>query len=244
MRLGLVTAIWQRPHLTKAWLAYYRRAAAMLEDIGVDLVGAVAGSDGERSRSLCEDVGFFYVEFPNQPLGAKVNAALGLLRDHDVDAALLVGSDDWLSHDLLRTYVELVVGGHDYMRLRDLFVLDADSRRCVRIQGRNGAGRVVGRQILDALGWELWPSESARGLDVQMAKRARAHATKSWGRLHSQLQRKAVAVDVKTHTNLRSFSYVARHSAERVDPERVLGCFAGVDRRELESAMELEAELR
>ena len=244
MKLGLATAVWQRPHLTKAWLSYYRRAATMLEGVGVELVCAAAGSEEKRSRSLCENAGFLYLETANRPLGAKVNGSLGLLRGLRIDAALLVGSDDWLSHDLLRTYVELIADGFDYIRLRDLFVLDADTRRCVRLQGRNGVGRVVAAHILDALRWELWPPGSSRGLDSQMAMRARAHARRTWGKKHASLGEKAVAVDIKTHTNLRSFSYVAGHSTERVDPERVLGCFVGVDRRELEEAMELEAELR
>lgn len=226
-------------------LRYYMRAADALLPDGIMLTGAIAGSEGELSRQLCNGTGFLYVESPNRPLSRKWNSAVKLLRECQPDAILIVGSDDWLSHGLLRAYARFLRDGCDYVALKDVYLIHANTKRCLLFTGTTGVARMIRRDILDRLQWQLWPDTLNRSLDRVMGYRLDADGvtpSQPWNGSMAQVAQDAVAVDIKTTTNLWSFRLLARLT-DKVSscpyPE-VMRHFNDIDRAEMEAAMQLE----
>lgn len=180
LRLGYVTAMWGRPQLTgkvfRAVADLRRRLAPAL-----DLVPAVCGSEGARSRQLAEDCGFMYVERPNEPLGAKWNAALDLLRTREVAGVCVFGSDDLANAAYVEALRAAIAAGCGLAGLTSLYFLDGPRGRLLHWRGYPadagrtvGAGRFIHARILDALDWKLWPDAYNRGLDGAMQARLAA----------------------------------------------------------------------
>lgn len=176
-RIGLVTAMWQRPALTRL---VFRHVARLREELAgeMEIVPAAAGSEGDESRKIAEECGFLYAEVPNAPLGAKWNAALGILRDRNVDGVCIFGSDDLANAAWFRLLRKHVDAGADRLGVRGMHFFDQPTGRLVDWGGylppkegdTPGAGRFLHRRILDAVGWKLWPDMAAKGLDgLQLA---------------------------------------------------------------------------
>ena len=104
---------------------------------------------------------------------------------------------------------------------------------------------MIRRDILDRLQWQLWPDTLNRSLDRVMGYRLDADGvtpSQPWNGSMAQVAQDAVAVDIKTTTNLWSFRLLARLT-DKVSscpyPE-VMRHFNDIDRAEMEAAMQLE----
>ena len=63
----ILTCIWKRPKLTRIVLSHYRALKKELKgEINLELVAV--GSEGERSKDICEESEFNYFEYENQPM--------------------------------------------------------------------------------------------------------------------------------------------------------------------------------
>jgi len=242
--IAIATCVWRRPHLTRAMLEYYKRAAEALDSHGVVLTGAVAGSEDDDLRSPCLDAGFLYTSSPNRPLAKKWNAAVALLREQRPDAVLVIGSDDWLSHGMLSGYARLLRDGHDHVSLCDLYLLDAETRRCSRFRGLTGVGCMLRRDVVERLQWQLWPEQLNRSLDNGMKRRLSAMqpgVSKPWIGEMAEVGQDATAIDVKTSTNLWNFDRLSRsEKCADCSPQEALRHFSDLDLSALEFAMQQE----
>lgn len=201
-------------------LAYLR---ARLKGI-MELVPAVAGSEGDASREIAERHGFLYMETENQPLGAKWNAALSLLRDQDVDGVVILGSDDLINEHYFHVLKRTLREGCPIVGLDTFFVLDAQRGRMMEWLGyvppregeSVGAGRFLRRDILNRLDWELWQNNLNSGLDASMWRRLRVDAARRelpfTNRVLDCRAEGIVLVDVKTSTHLNCMEDLALSS--------------------------------
>lgn len=226
LKIGIVSAMWRRPDLTDI---VFSHMAALRREVApfLDLVPVVAGSEGAASRALAEKRGFGYVEAANAPLGAKWNAALSLLRESDVDGVVVLGSDDLLNTRFFETLHRLVSQGHELVGLDSFFVLDAVNGRLMEWPGYPpprrgesvGAGRFIGRPLLDRLDWILWEDQRNAGLDASMWKRLTADAARRGRPLAGVVipcrTEGVILVDVKSDTRMNALEALAL-SSERI----------------------------
>lgn len=229
IRIGLLTCLWKRSHLSDFVLGYYDRARRHLADAFTLALYAV-GSEGGASRSLAQQNGFRYVEHPNRPLGAKWNAGLQAMAHDDLDAVLIVGSDDLLGHSYLRIVAAGVEQGYALMGLKDMYVFELATLRLCYWPGYEmasyragepvGMGRCIHRSLLDRVDWRLWEDALNNSLDGSMMRRLAPL-------LGSETSPHAIgicacrphgltAVDVKTDQNIWSF-------------DRMIGWLDGID---------------
>ena len=212
-------------------LAYYRDLAlALAPDVTLELVAV--GSEGAVSREVAERHGVLYLEHPNQPLGAKWNAGLAALEARDVEAVVVVGSDDLVQPELLRLYAEHLRRGARFVGLLDAYFLDLPAWQLfywegyswARLGESGGLGRCIARPWLEAVGWRLWDGELERGLDRSMEARLtplmRA-APRTVELLHAR-DHGMVPLDIKTSTNLWSMQQVADSAPLRPVPFALL----------------------
>lgn len=142
---------------------------------------------------------------------------MGAFEARDVDAVVIVGSDDLVTPAWL-AYAQHLAGSLGagvlwWAALPGLHYLDLKTGRLVRSrQSAPGAGRVVSRALLASVGWRPWPSGLARRLDDAMLQRL---APLRGVRRFVATKPGAVVLDIKTSVNLWSFD-------ERAARERTL----------------------
>lgn len=231
--IGVLTALWMRPAVSRAVLRYYAQFEAVR-------VAVRSQEDPEPCKKV---KGWIYAEAPNRPLSNKWNAGLNIMKRHAVDAVMIVGSDDYVSRPYIDRAMEEIATGADLVHFDTLHALDADTGRLVRLQPRRmGAGRVISRRLLVRAEWRLWPSGLNRLLDGGMDRRLREVRGRGDRSRHFKSVRLragsvpgAVILDVKStradgsSANLWSFEDMRRWKAQPVtDTEEVLKHFPDI----------------
>jgi len=172
-RIILATAVWKRRELTRAVLRHYVQIRRLIEK-DIDLRLIAVGSEGQLSRQLCEESGFDYVEYANEPLSYKYNALIGAGARYQPDAVVLVNSDDLVESSYFRACLERLNSGCDYVGFRGTHVLDLvsltrglwpgyeSSYMQFRVGEPAGCGRCFSRRLLESMQWQLWPDVPRR----------------------------------------------------------------------------------
>lgn len=154
-RILIATTMWKRPEIFEFW-------AERMKPLKCDVL--VVGSEGELSRSLAEKYEFAYMEYPNEPLGAKFNARIDYFLEHpEYTHILLVGSDDIICPRTLRI-IEEKIHQYDIVNWRDIYYYEWETGRIVYSRGytnhRKGEpfapGRCLSRRAVEKLGGRLW----------------------------------------------------------------------------------------
>jgi len=164
-KILLITAVWGRHELTAIVLDYYRR----IKESGiVDLQLLAVGSEGEVSRKLCEDNGWNYIEFPNDPLSLKWNALAKESQKYEWDMVVITGSDDLISEEVFVYYSNYYDRDRmDMLGLSDIyfhFTYQPEGKQTYYFNGYGaqgiiktlGAGRCFSRAIFERCNWRPW----------------------------------------------------------------------------------------
>lgn len=152
MKIALITPIWQRPDLTKIVLEDYRRQS---KKYGFEII--VAGSEGDKSRKLCNDL--HYIEVLNTPLSAKNNSLVKKAKELAVDGLVMMGSDDLVSDSFWELIYSYTGQEKEYIGLKECYFYDTSTRESYHFKGYArsiGAGRYFSKEVLDKAGWLLW----------------------------------------------------------------------------------------
>ncbi len=168
-RLGVLTATWGRPKLTEHMMRHF----AAIEFPNVEIIPLAVWSLGDPSPTPHVD-GWRYVEISNRPLGRKWNYGIRALMSLDVDAVMIVGSDDFISW----SYFEIVLGvlklGADIISVRDLYIYHPPEDFVLYCESMiPGAGRVVTREAIEAVKGRLWDDDALIHLDASAVTRLR-----------------------------------------------------------------------
>lgn len=219
MKICIVTAIWQREALTKIFLKSVQR---YWQDYGIGT--AIAGSEGAKTRDMCLDAGAAYVEVPNQPLSRKFNSAITTAyHNYTPDGFIILGSDDFMNHDVIQRYQILLEQGVDIAGFKDCYYYDAKAKQgffwggwtVKHRQGESvGMGRLLSAKAFNALKGRPWSSATA-GLDWIMTQRLKRHKHLK-RRVMSVREGSYVIVDVK---GFGSISSLGSYELEKVDTD-------------------------
>lgn len=157
------------------------------------LIAAVSPEDEQRVEPFGR---WEFVEMPNIPLSAKFQAAVR----PGADAYMMLGSDDFPDAAFVAKAREVI---EDYQLLQPLDIFMADSERAFYCDGwETGAGRTVRVDLLERIGWNLWPERADRGLDKKMWQRLASRMESCY--LYKHSQEETVVVDYKTGENMWS----------------------------------------
>lgn len=216
VRLGLISAFWRRPELT----ALFLRQFLSLPGIDLVLVAAVSPEDPEPSRHRS----WYFVEAPNSPLSDKFNAAMQCVKEMDVDAAMILGSDDFINARLIEKTAEMIDSGSAqvmpgsawfYSPMQD----EMFYARCRKI----GGGRTLSKAVLESCDYTPWESGYDRGIDIAMDRRLRYLAPPD--RIDDLELEDAFLCGVKTDVNLWSFDFLKHLEHREVDPGATLRAY-------------------
>jgi Flp pilus assembly protein TadD len=182
-KIVIYTCVWRRPELTRIVLSYYSGLKKELSG-KIQLELLAVGSEGDASRKLCEDCGFDYFEYANQPLSAKWEYGINRCADYDPDGVIIVGSDDLISQNLIEFYDSQLKNNMVFCGLKDGYFFDVGKENLILWTGYNlqgdptrvgetiGMGRCFSRFLLDKLGFSIWKGRDInRGLDGAMTQK-------------------------------------------------------------------------
>jgi len=179
----ILTCIWKRPKLTRIVLSHYRALKKELKDV-INLELVAVGSEGEKSKNICEESGFNYFEYENQPMSEKWNFGLQMTKKFNPDAVIIVGSDDLIDKNLLKFYDKKLKQGYVMLGIKDFYIYDAERRKLAYWRGYGklndahrmnetiGLARCLSKLLLDKLDFNIWNDLNiSRNLDGAMTTR-------------------------------------------------------------------------
>ena len=179
----ILTCIWKRPKLTQIVLSNYKKLKEEVKEfLNLELVAV--GSEGEKSKTICEENGFHYFEYENQPMSEKWNFGLQMTKKFNPDAVTIVGSDDIIDKQLLSFYNGKLNKGHLMLGIKDFYIYDSKSQKLAYWRGYGklndahrmdetiGLARCLSRPLLDKLNFNIWNDlDISRNLDGAMTTR-------------------------------------------------------------------------
>ena len=171
MRLGILSAVWGRPELTRLFLDRLEHLKNKF-----DVLPAVVGTDLEFHDD-CSKRGIACLNYANKPLGQKWNHGIKFFIDKDVTHVMILGSDDFVSDDFIEFSIKFAED-KDFTGCKDLYMFGAHPKRrgwrglfYFRYSGYLvGPGRCYSKRIIDEMDWRPWGSNRNSGLDGSIAK--------------------------------------------------------------------------
>lgn len=160
MRLGIITAFHGRPELTALW-------AEHTAQFWVPVYAAVTEGDAENVGTA-KAFGFTFVEMPNNPVGAKFQAALDMALAGGCERVMILPSDDFVSREWIDRALTFDVPYFIPQRIAihspkdGTYALETNGHSCTRY----GAGRVISREVVAKIG-ALWPGGRNKSLDSE-----------------------------------------------------------------------------
>ena len=179
----MLTCVWKRPKLTKIIMSYYSKLKEEVRDT-VNLEFVAVGSEGKKSRTICEDAGFHYYEYENQPMSEKWQHGLEMTEKFNPDGVIIMGSDDIITKEIINFYVEKINLGYLLIGIKDFYIYESSIKKLVHWRGYGklndahrmdetiGLGRCLARPLLDKIKFDVWGGlELKRNLDGAMTNR-------------------------------------------------------------------------
>ena len=195
--MTILTAVYGRPDIFEIFLHHLPLYPLI-----------VAGSSTDDCYKILQQTrpDAVWVEYDNNPLSDKFNAASEALRSMDFDYVFITGSDDIYTPGLF-DYYESLKNEYDYAGLLDFYFTDfQQTKYCPGFQHNrkgepHGAGRMISKGIVEQLDFQLWDYDLNSGLDASMTRRL--HAIKKKEHFFSCKELGEIAMDLKTN-NIQS----------------------------------------
>lgn len=209
IKIAICSAVWKRP----AVFEMFAEGINVLEtETDFEFQTFISGSEGVTSKKMVERRGFTYIEIPNDPLAAKVNAAVYAAQVFQPDYVLCIGSDDIITPDLMSVYEEYMRKGIDYIGVTDFYFYDLTSKKAAYWGGYRdekrkghtaGAGRLISKRLMNLWDWGPWENKDSKVLDNSMQNKLKTtpHTIATF----SLKEKNVLALDIKSGTNMTPF---------------------------------------
>lgn len=214
--LCLFTVTYKRPELTEYIFSYYMNIKNELSDI-CDMHLICVGSDGKAGELLANKYEFDYTEYPNEPVSQKHNKGTLECKKYNPDGIIYVGSDDILSIEFFKFYIQCIKDSIDFCGILDIFFLTKN-----RLgywggykldSGRHnepvGPGKFYSKNLMNLLNWQPWGNVKLnKGLDKVVNNNLKK--LKYNNKLVKCSEIGGILVDIKTKiniTDINNFKY-------------------------------------
>jgi len=125
-------------------------------------------SDRNIEKHIARELGLIYVDHRNSPLGQKWQAGLNKCRELKPDAVLICGSDDLLSNRWVAEGIrcdEYLLTGQSWWEVYNCKTNELVHVAYLSRPDPIGAGRIIKKELLDKLDWQIFPTEGGIGCD-------------------------------------------------------------------------------
>lgn len=221
IKLAIVTSVWKRPDVVNLFMIgiHHLKSECFDFDISLIMSGSIQDDDNIDKKGYalkefldCKYPSFKYIEIPNEPLAAKVNATTYAAQKLGVDYVLCMGSDDIISPELLNEYGKLMRKEIDFIGVTDFYFYDTVTKQSLYWGGYRepnrkghtaGAARALSARLLDQWDWMPWENKDSLMLDKSMQDKLKVtpHTIETF----SMKEKGLFAVDIKSSTNMTPF---------------------------------------
>ena len=236
IKLAIVTSVWKRADVFRMFCMGIEQLILKCKEFEINLI--VSGSEQNENRlvthkeidsyihflSFNYDIKTKYIEIPNEPLAAKVNATTYACKNLGVHYVLCMGSDDIISPELLNEYSKYMRKGIDFIGITDCYFYDTVSNQSLYWGGyrashnkghTTGAFRALSARLLSQWDWMPWENKHSHILDTSMQNKLKEtpHSIHTF----SCKEKGMFALDIKSSTNMTPFK--KWDNAEFIDNE-------------------------
>lgn len=228
IKIAIVTSIWKRPEIVQLFMKGIHNLIEKCDQFEISLIMSGSLQDDDsleadvmalafktylRSEAVLDQNKFKFIEIPNEPLAAKVNATTYACRNLGVHYVMCMGSDDILSPELLNAYIPFMRRGIDFIGVTDGYFYDTVSGKSLywggyREQWRKGhtlgAFRALSARLLECWNWMPWENKDSHGLDKSMQDKLKItpHTIETF----SMKSKGFFGLDIKSSTNMTPFA--------------------------------------
>lgn len=201
IKLVIGTMMWGRFELFQFWCDHIKRLQKECPEI--EIIPISVGSEGYKSKSICESNGIHYLEHENLPLRNKANARLKFAKQFNPDYIMFLGSDDIISTSLLKEYHTHMLDGVHILEVMDLYYFDRISKRSAYCEGyiskrRKGepmaVARCISSYVAEEFNWELWNTNINSSPDANINKNLRSTI---FSNFRLNIKNKHLVLDIK-----------------------------------------------
>lgn len=143
MVIKALIPLWKRPDITRICFEGIKRLQKFIE------IDPICICSEPESAQLCNEFGFESYEYPNSPLGKKLNYGLEMALASKWDYLIQIGSDDLISEELFEIYKPFY--GSMAFGVGCIYFYDVKTKTQARQKGMQvyGCGRMISREVLD-----------------------------------------------------------------------------------------------
>lgn len=210
---GILSISYKRPAVLELFCASIVRLRNELEMF----IPAVIVGDAEHYE-ICSKYKIHFIPMKNHPATRKWNAGMDyLIKEMGLDYAIVSGSDDIMSIDLVKNLISEMEKGTDLIGIKTVYFYSADGKHRGQMKKLEstqilGVARTLSARLVKETG-VVWPEEKSWGMD--------AICSRSIGRYVKSIAFvDGVVVDCKSAESLNKFS-MWNGRIEGVTPARV-----------------------
>ena len=157
-----------------------------------------------------------HIIYVNNPVSNKFNIACQRAKELDVDAVIVMGSDDIMNIELFN---HLTASTSDFTAIRDIYLysLDKACQNELRYVKTNmvGCARMLSRELLGRVNWMPWKRERDWKLDQVMLQTIKPHIKSEY--IFTAKDIGGMCVDIKTEQSMNKFTKWS--GLEKCDPQ-------------------------
>lgn len=214
MKIGIVTASYDRQPILRLWCASINR----LNDTFGDITAVVTSSDNDFD--ICYKYGVNHIAFNrNKPVSRKFNMSMQYMADKGMDYVMVLGSDDIMSNDMFQTILtEAEENNPDVIGTKEIYFYSltrgANLGKLIKTSHKRilGVAKTIRADVLDKVNYTSWHMDRNKGLDADLSNIIRPHVITT-----SLVD--GMVVDVKTALNMNSFGFWNNKPNEEVKEE-------------------------
>lgn len=209
LRIAICSAVWKRKEVFEM---FAQGIHVLQKETDIEYRIFISGSEGDASKKMVQKHKFTYIEIPNDPLAAKVNASVYAAKNFNPDYILCIGSDDIITPELMKVYETYMRKGIDFIGVLDFYFYDLVSKKASywggykdtrRIGHTAGAGRLISRRLMELWDWGPWENKDSKVLDNSMQNKLKL--VKHTKEVFSIKSKGVLALDIKSETNMTPF---------------------------------------
>jgi hypothetical protein len=220
IKLAIVASVWKRPEVFEMFLKGICFLSEKCPQFEFNLIvsGSFQDEGFDFNNRVFEQMikkrdGYKYIEIPNEPLAAKVNASTYACKNLGVDYVLCLGSDDIMTPELLNEYAIHMRNGVDFIGVTDFYFYDTVSGKSLYWGGYTeayrkghtaGAARAISARLMNQWDWMPWENKDSLILDKSMQDKLKV--TPHTIHTFSMREKGLFALDIKSETNMTPFA--------------------------------------
>lgn len=178
----------------------------------VDLKLLAVASENE-DVALAQEHEWLCLKHDNLPLGRKFNkvtAAIPTVHGKDVDAVIVIGSDDYLTASYIMEAAHVIRQGGEYAAAKTAYMVDSLNGRATKFRGNVtiGGGRIVAAHLMEPCAWRPWENGLNQGLDASFDRTLRIIEASRGTKIKFSTVDDDGLMTLKSDTNIWSYDFL------------------------------------